>query len=224
MGHPAGFGEAGERSHPGRCNPHAWLKSGAIQPAKAVSVSPRRDPPPVRFGAALSCVVSRFEMGRDVGLVKSGFRPTGCWVLPPIRPFADSPFTSPTVRYTTLMADGYQSIENHGVIGNLETVALVAIDGTIDFCCFPDFDSPTIFADLLDGDKGGRFSIAAVLQNSRPKQSYLPNTNILLTRFLSPDGVGEVSDFMPVFDGQSASEQERRECSKIVRRAKCVPS
>jgi GH15 family glucan-1,4-alpha-glucosidase len=120
------------------------------------------------------------------------------------------------------MADGYQSIENHGVIGNLETVALVAIDGTIDFCCFPDFDSPTIFADLLDADKGGRFSIAAVLQNSRPKQSYLPNTNILLTRFLSPDGVGEVSDFMPVFDGQSASEQERRECSKIVRRAKCV--
>jgi GH15 family glucan-1,4-alpha-glucosidase len=120
------------------------------------------------------------------------------------------------------MPDGYQSIENHGVIGNLETVALVAIDGTIDFCCFPDFDSPTIFADLLDADKGGRFSIAAVLQNSRPKQSYLPNTNILLTRFLSPDGVGEVSDFMPVFDGQNASEAERRECSKIIRRAKCV--
>jgi GH15 family glucan-1,4-alpha-glucosidase len=121
-----------------------------------------------------------------------------------------------------LMADGYQSIENHAVIGNLETVALVAIDGTIDFCCFPDFDSPTIFADLLDADKGGRFSIAAVLQNSRPKQSYLPNTNILLTRFLAPDGVGEVSDFMPVFDGQAASAEERRECSKIVRRAKCV--
>ena len=140
--------------------------------------------------------------------------------LSPIRPFAFHARRSAAI--LPLMADGYQSIENHAVIGNLETVALVAIDGTIDFCCFPDFDSPTIFADLLDADKGGRFSIAAVLQNSRPKQNYLPNTNILLTRFLAPDGVGEVSDFMPVFDGQVASAAERRECSKIVRRAKCV--
>jgi GH15 family glucan-1,4-alpha-glucosidase len=119
------------------------------------------------------------------------------------------------------MTNGYQPIEQHGVIGNLETVALVGIDGTIDFCCFPDFDSPSIFAGVLDSEKGGSFSVAAVLQNSRPKQSYIPNTNILLTRFLSPDGVGEVSDFMPVF-GSVASEQERRECSKIIRRAKCI--
>jgi hypothetical protein len=54
--------------------------------SEVVSVSPRRDPPPLRFGAALSCVVSRLEMGRDVGLAKSGFRPTGSWV--PFRPFA----------------------------------------------------------------------------------------------------------------------------------------
>ena len=120
------------------------------------------------------------------------------------------------------MADGYQPIENHGIIGNLETVALVAIDGTIDFCCFPDFDSPTIFADLLDSDKGGRFSLAAGLQNSRPRQSYLPNTNILLTRFLSPDGVGEVSDFMPVFDGGLGSDEGLRKGAKIIRRAKCI--
>jgi GH15 family glucan-1,4-alpha-glucosidase len=120
------------------------------------------------------------------------------------------------------MADGYQPIENHGIIGNLETVALVAIDGTIDFCCFPDFDSPTIFADLLDSDKGGRFSLAAGLQNSRPRQSYLPNTNILLTRFLSPDGVGEVSDFMPVFGGGLGSDEGLRKGAKIIRRAKCI--
>ena len=119
------------------------------------------------------------------------------------------------------MTNGYQPIENYGVVGNLETVALIGIDGSIDFCCFPNFDSPSIFASLLDADKGGRFSIAPVLQNSRPKQSYVPNTNILLTRFLSPDGVAEVVDFMPVF-GTAASEQERVECSRIVRRAKCI--
>src|SRR6201987_1915050 len=120
------------------------------------------------------------------------------------------------------MADGYQPIENHSIVGNLETVALVAIDGTIDFCCFPDFDSPTIFADLLDSDKGGRFSLAASLQNSRPRQSYIPNTNILLTRFLSPDGVGEVSDFMPVFDEEVGSKEGFRKGAKIIRRAKCI--
>src|SRR4030081_1394905 len=87
------------------------------------------------------------------------------------------------------MTNGYQPIENYGVIGNLETVALIGIDGSIDFCCFPQFDSPSIFASLLDASKGGRFSIAPVLQNSRPKQSYVPNTNILLTRLMSYHGL-----------------------------------
>jgi GH15 family glucan-1,4-alpha-glucosidase len=119
------------------------------------------------------------------------------------------------------MTNGYQPIENYGVIGNLETVALIGIDGSIDFCCFPQFDSPSIFASLLDSDKGGRFSIAPSLQNSRPKQSYLPNTNVLLTRFLSPDGVAEVVDFMPVF-ASTVSEEDRGECSRITRRAKCI--
>ena len=119
------------------------------------------------------------------------------------------------------MTNGYQPIENYGVIGNLETVALVGIDGSIDFCCFPEFDSPSIFASLLDADNGGRFSIAPVLQNSRPKQSYVPNTNILLTRFLSPDGVAEVVDFMPLSDAVG-SEEERGERLRIVRRAKCI--
>src|SRR5260370_30403805 len=119
------------------------------------------------------------------------------------------------------MTNSYQPIENYGVVGNLETVALIGIDGSVAFCCFPNFDSPSIFASLVDGDKGGGFSSDPVLQNSRPKQSYVPNTNILLTRFLSPDGVAEVVDFMPVF-GTVASEQERIKCSRIVRRAKCI--
>ena len=92
----------------------------------------------------------------------------------------------------------YPPIENYGVIGDLRTVALVGMNGSIDFFCFPEFDSATIFAALLDADKGGRFSIAPNLREARHKQLYLPDTNVLLTRFLSADGVAEITDFMPV--------------------------
>jgi GH15 family glucan-1,4-alpha-glucosidase len=92
----------------------------------------------------------------------------------------------------------YQPIENHGAIGDLNTVALVALDGTIDFMCFPDFDSPTIFAALLDAKRGGFFRIAPVRGQYNKKQLYLPDSNILLTRFLSDTGIAEVIDFMPV--------------------------
>ena len=96
------------------------------------------------------------------------------------------------------MTKEYKPIENYAVIGNLQTVALVGIDASIDFLCFPYFDSPSIFGSLLDVERGGSFSLSPVLQHRRPKQIYLLNSNILLTRFLSPDGVGEVSDFMPI--------------------------
>lgn len=78
----------------------------------------------------------------------------------------------------------YQPIENYGVIGDLNTIALVSLAGSIDFMCFPDFDSPTIFAALLDKDKGGRFSISPTFKQMKTKQLYLPDTNVLLTRFL----------------------------------------
>ena len=92
-----------------------------------------------------------------------------------------------------------QPIENHGIIGDLHTAALVGMDGSIDFMCFPRFDSPTIFAALLDPEKGGRFQIApAQADRFRHKQLYFPDTNMLLTRFLSDDGVAEISDFMPI--------------------------
>ncbi len=92
----------------------------------------------------------------------------------------------------------YQPIANYGIIGNLHTVALVSLQGSIDFMCFTRFDSPTVFAALLDQDKGGFFDIKPDLQEVGYKQLYLPDTNILLTRFLSEKGVAELTDFMPV--------------------------
>src|SRR2546426_239146 len=109
---------------------------------------------------------------------------------------------------------GYQPIENYGVIGDLYTVALVGMDGSIDFFAFPHFDSPTVFAALLDHVKGGRFQIAPQLANARQKQLYLPDSNILLTRFLAAEGVAEISDFMPV--------EEVEQAHNLVRRVKTV--
>ena len=91
----------------------------------------------------------------------------------------------------------YKPIESYGVIGDLHTVALVGVDGSIDWCCLPHFDSPSIFAAILDDQKGGFFKIAP-LKYKQHKQMYLPDSSILLTRFLSAQGVGEVVDFMPI--------------------------
>ena len=104
----------------------------------------------------------------------------------------------------------YQPIENYGVVGDLNTVALVGLDGSIDFMCYPQFDSPTIFAALLDHRRGGSFKLAPVLNEVRHKQLYFPDSNILLTRFLSRDGIGEVSDFMPITDMGHAHALVRR--------------
>jgi GH15 family glucan-1,4-alpha-glucosidase len=102
------------------------------------------------------------------------------------------------------MASRYAPIGEYGVIGDLNSVALVGIDGSIDFLCLPDFDSPSVFAALVDAERGGRFQIAPLLASSARKQLYLPDTNVLLTRFLDADGVAEGSDFMPVDDAWQA--------------------
>lgn len=112
---------------------------------------------------------------------------------------------------------GYKPIESYGIIGDLHSVALVGLDGSIDWCCLPRFDSPSIFAAILDTQKGGHFSLAATHGGTR-KQMYLPATNVLLTRFLSTEGVGEVSDFMPV--GAQAAHAEQGH--QIVRTARAV--
>src|SRR5689334_8460577 len=91
----------------------------------------------------------------------------------------------------------YTPIADHGVIGDLRSAALVAIDGTIDWYCCPRFDSPSVFASILDSDKGGFFKIAPVGECTT-KQLYFPDTNVLITRFLSREGVAELHDFMPV--------------------------
>ena len=95
----------------------------------------------------------------------------------------------------------YAPIENYGVIGNMRTAALVGKHGSIDWFCFPHFDSPSVFAAILDDEKGGRFEIAPVGDGAATKQLYWPDTNVLITRFLSADGVGEIEDFMPVGGG-----------------------
>ena len=89
------------------------------------------------------------------------------------------------------------AIEDHGLIGNLQTAALVDTDGTIDWYCCPRFDSPSVFASILDAEKGGHFRIAPEGESYKAKQLYLPGTAILITRFIMPSGVGEVIDFMP---------------------------
>jgi GH15 family glucan-1,4-alpha-glucosidase len=99
------------------------------------------------------------------------------------------------------LAEQYLPIEDYAVIGDLHTVALVGKNGSIDWCCIPRFDSPSVFGSLLDARKGGFFRISPLLAQGvkmNCKQLYLPETNILITRFLTVDGVGEITDFMPV--------------------------
>lgn len=92
----------------------------------------------------------------------------------------------------------FEPIENYGVIGNMRSIALVGVNGSIDFLCYPDFDSPTVFAALLDDQRGGCFQIQPQLQKKQVRQLYLPDTNILLTRFLAEEGVAELTDYMPI--------------------------
>ncbi len=107
-----------------------------------------------------------------------------------------------------------QPIEDHGVIGDLHTVALVGKDASIDFMCFPQFDSPTIFAALLDPKRGGSFQLSPLLEHAHQKQLYLPDSNVLLTRFQTEGGLAEVSDFMAITGLGHAHD--------LVRRIKCI--
>ncbi|HEU5269106.1 MAG TPA: glycoside hydrolase family 15 protein, partial [Jatrophihabitans sp.] len=113
-------------------------------------------------------------------------------------------------------AGGYPGIADHGLIGDLQTAALVATDGSVDWFCAPRFDSPSIFGALLDADQGGRFRIRPTGVEYTAKQMYLPDTAILLTRFISEAGVGEIADFMPIA-GTARTDRHR-----LVRQLRCV--
>jgi hypothetical protein len=105
-------------------------------------------------------------------------------------------------------------IAEHGVIGDLRTVALVGTDGAIDWCCWPRFDSPSVFAAVLDEERGGSVRIAPAA-GCTTRQLYFPDTNVLITRFLCPKGVVELQDLMPL-PGPDGDRQA------IVRRLVCV--
>jgi GH15 family glucan-1,4-alpha-glucosidase len=126
------------------------------------------------------------------------------------------------------METKYQAIENYGLIGNLRTAALVGMDGSIDWLCLPHFDSPSVFAAILDDRKGGRFRITPTGDDFRRKQFYWPDTAVLITRFLHSDGIGEIEDYMPVYAaGTGRGELVRR--VRVVRgrvafRLECRPA
>ena len=113
------------------------------------------------------------------------------------------------------MAGRYAPIGDYGIIGDLHTVALVGTDGTIDWFCPERFDFPSVFAAILDKGKGGHYRIAPEGDEYTTKQLYFPDTNVLITRFLTPDGVGEVQDFMAIH----RDPHHRR---RLIRRVLCV--
>ncbi|MFD3938697.1 glycoside hydrolase family 15 protein [Streptomyces sp. NPDC058611] len=114
----------------------------------------------------------------------------------------------------------YPPIAEHGLIGDLQTCALVSSEGVLNWYCAPRFDSPSIFAALLDDTRGGYFAITAeeppgpdgeppAAPDSVTRQLYLADTAVLITRFLTPEGVGEVIDFMPVHDPHTATDRHQ---------------
>jgi GH15 family glucan-1,4-alpha-glucosidase len=126
------------------------------------------------------------------------------------------------------MESGYQPIEDYGLIGNLRTAALVGMDGSLDWLCLPHFDSPSVFAAILDCRKGGRFRIAPAGNDFRRKQFYWPDTAILVTRFLHDDGVGQIEDYMPVGGTRSVPDEVVRRVAvvrgQVAFRLECRPA
>ncbi|MFF3327530.1 glycoside hydrolase family 15 protein [Streptomyces sp. NPDC002889] len=110
----------------------------------------------------------------------------------------------------------YLPVSEHGLIGDLRSAALVGTNGTIDWYCCARFDAPSVFASILDAEKGGSFELAPDVPTDT-KQFYFPDTNVLITRFFADDGVGEIQDFMPIVDTSREADRHR-----LIRRVVCV--
>ncbi|MEV6373365.1 glycoside hydrolase family 15 protein [Micromonospora musae] len=124
--------------------------------------------------------------------------------------------------------DAYPPVEAHGLIGDLQTAALVASDGTLDWFCAPRFDSPSLFGGLLDRRKGGYFQVSPEGVEYKSKQLYIPRTPILITRFMSKGGVGELVDFMPIAGDRPTDRHRLVRLLRVVRgvmrfRIECEP-
>ncbi len=124
--------------------------------------------------------------------------------------------TCESLRPSKADAPRYTPIAEHGLIGDMRTAALVGTNGTIDWYCCARFDAPSVFAAILDADRGGAFELAPDVP-ARTKQFYFPDTNILITRFFADNGVGEVQDFMPIVGDSREAGRHR-----LIRRVLCV--
>jgi GH15 family glucan-1,4-alpha-glucosidase len=101
------------------------------------------------------------------------------------------------------MRRGYLPIQDYGIIGDMHSIALIGKNGSLDWCCLPRFDSPSLFAAILDDEKGGSFQITPATEWTTHRQFYWPETNVLVTRFVSTEGVSEIIDYMPVGESRA---------------------
>ena len=112
----------------------------------------------------------------------------------------------------------YLPIEDYGIVGNMRTCALIGVNGSVDWFCCPNFDSPSVFGAILDDQKGGYFRISPVLEEAPvQRQVYWPASNVLITRFLGQSGVAEIIDYMPV-----STSEHPHEHNELIRRVNCV--
>jgi GH15 family glucan-1,4-alpha-glucosidase len=108
------------------------------------------------------------------------------------------------------------AIADHALIGDLQTAALVSTDGSVDWFCCPRFDSPSVFGALIDDERGGHFRIRPASRDYSSTQVYFPDTAVLITRFVTPAGLGEVVDFMPPAGSTATANHQ------LVRMLRCV--
>lgn len=119
------------------------------------------------------------------------------------------------MHYFKTAQTSYKPISAYGIIGNMFSAALVGIDGSIDWCCLPRFDSPSVFAAILDDENGGKFQI-------RPRvpfeshQSYIPDTNVLQTSFQTETGTVTITDFMPCYPTSKGRPVKLHEIHRLV--------